>query len=301
LIKIAYSPIYKYALPDGHRFPMEKYTLLPEQLIYENTITEDVFITPVPLVNEQLCLTHSWDYLNKLDNLALSRKEIRSIGFPLSESLITRGKHIAGASYQCAKYALEQGCALNIAGGTHHSFSDRGEGFCIYNDFAITSHLLLEEKRVNKILIVDLDVHQGNGTAHIFRNNPKVFTFSMHGEKNYPLRKEYSDLDIPLEDKTEDENYLNILRNTLEPLIEKVRPDLILYLSGVDILESDKLGRLSVSKEGCKRRDEHVFALCEKLQIPISVSMGGGYSEKLSDIIDAHANTFRVAVEYFGK
>jgi len=280
---------------------MEKYTLLPEQLIYENTITEDVFITPVPLVNEQLCLTHSWDYLNKLDNLALSRKEIRSIGFPLSESLITRGKHIAGASYQCAKYALEQGCALNIAGGTHHSFSDRGEGFCIYNDFAITSHLLLEEKRVNKILIVDLDVHQGNGTAHIFRNNPKVFTFSMHGEKNYPLRKEYSDLDIPLEDKTEDENYLNILRNTLEPLIEKVRPDLILYLSGVDILESDKLGRLSVSKEGCKRRDEHVFALCEKLQIPISVSMGGGYSEKLSDIIDAHANTFRVAVEYFGK
>lgn len=301
MIKIAYSPIYKYALPDGHRFPMEKYTLLPEQLIYENTITEDVFITPVPLVNEQLCLTHSWDYLNKLDNLALSRKEIRSIGFPLSESLITRGKHIAGASYQCAKYALEQGCALNIAGGTHHSFSDRGEGFCIYNDFAITSHLLLEEKRVNKILIVDLDVHQGNGTAHIFRNNPKVFTFSMHGEKNYPLRKEYSDLDIPLEDKTEDENYLNILRNTLEPLIEKVRPDLILYLSGVDILESDKLGRLSVSKEGCKRRDEHVFALCEKLQIPISVSMGGGYSEKLSDIIDAHANTFRVAVEYFGK
>jgi len=292
--------MYKYVLPEGHRFPMEKYTLLPEQLVYENTVSPDAFFSPKALSLEQIALTHSREYLEKLENLTLSRKEIRDIGFPVSKALIERGKHIAGATYQCAQYALEYGCALNIAGGTHHSFKDRGEGFCVFNDFAIAANLLLDEKAVQQILIVDLDVHQGNGTAHIFKNNAQVFTFSMHGERNYPLRKESSDLDIDLVDKTKDDFYLNTLKETLEPLIERVKPDLIFYLSGVDILESDKLGRLSVTKEGCKHRDEHVFELCKKFEIPVAVSMGGGYSEKLSDIIDAHANTYRVAVDHYG-
>ncbi len=279
---------------------MEKYSLLPQQLLYESAVTEDVFFEPIALCNEQLELTHSKEYLCKLDNLELSKKEIRDIGFPVSDELIVRGKHIAGATYQCAKHALEFSCALNIAGGTHHSFRDRGEGFCIFNDFAIASNLLLQEGLVKQILIVDLDVHQGNGTARIFQNNSKVFTFSMHGERNYPLRKEKSDLDIGLEDRTGDKVYLEILMETLESLVDKVKPDLIFYLSGVDILDSDKLGRLSISKEGCKARDQHVFEICEKRQIPVAVSMGGGYSEKLTDIIDAHANTYRAAIDYFG-
>jgi len=268
--------MYKYVLPEGHRFPMEKYTLLPEQLVYENTVSPDAFFSPKALSLEQIAFTHSREYLEKLENLTLSRKEIRDIGFPVSKALIERGKHIAGATYQCAQYALEYGCALNIAGGTHHSFKDRGEGFCVFNDFAIAANLLLDEKAVQQILIVDLDVHQGNGTAHIFKNNAQVFTFSMHGERNYPLRKESSDLDIDLVDKTKDDFYLNTLKETLEPLIERVKPDLIFYLSGVDILESDKLGRLSVTKEGCKHRDEHVFELCKKFEIPVAVCMGGG-------------------------
>lgn len=300
MVKIGYSPIYKYNLPDGHRFPMEKYTLLPQQLMYENTVNEDAFFSPVPLSIEQLGSTHSQEYLNKLETLTLSRKEIRDIGFPVTKALIERGKHIAGATYQCAKFALDYGCALNIAGGTHHSFRDRGEGFCVFNDFAIAAHLILEQQIVRKILIIDLDVHQGNGTARIFQNNNKVFTFSMHGARNYPLRKETSDLDIHLPDKTQDNYYLMTLETTLEPLIEKVRPDIIFYLSGVDILESDKLGRLSVTKEGCKKRDEQVFGLCQKFEIPVAVSMGGGYSEKLADIIDAHANTYRVAIDHYG-
>jgi len=280
---------------------MEKYTLLPQQLLYENTVTEDVFFDPIALTNEQILKTHSEEYVHKLDTLSLSKKEIRDIGFPMSNALITRGKSIAGGTYQCAKYALENtSCALNIAGGTHHSFKDRGEGFCIFNDFAIASNLLLEEGLVKQILIVDLDVHQGNGTASIFQNNSEVFTFSMHGKKNYPLRKEKSDVDIALEDHAEDALYLGALEETLEPLIEKLNPDLIFYLSGVDILESDKLGRLSVSKQGCKKRDQHVLGLCKKYRIPVAVSMGGGYSEKLADIIDAHANTYRVAADYFG-
>jgi acetoin utilization deacetylase AcuC-like enzyme len=188
---------------------------------------------------------------------------------------------------------------MNIAGGTHHSFADRGEGFCIYNDIAISSNILLKEGLVKNILIVDLDVHQGNGTAKIFENDDRVFTFSMHGERNYPTRKEKSDLDIGLPDKTEDELFLNHLHSTVPLLIEKIEPDFIFYLAGVDIIESDKLGRLSVSKEGCKKRDRFVFQQCKRNNIPVAVSMGGGYSPRISDIVDAHSNTFREALDIY--
>lgn len=299
MLKIAYSPVYKYILPPGHRFPMMKYELIPEQLIYEGSIDKSQFFHPDQIDEETILLTHDKGYWNKLQNQTLSAKEIRKIGFPMLDSLVQRGRHITQGTIDCAKFALENGCAMNIAGGTHHSFADRGEGFCVFNDFAIASNYLLQHKIVKKILICDLDVHQGNGTAKIFEKEDRVFTFSMHGEKNYPVKKEKSDLDIGLPDKTGDDIYLKTLQANLSKLIERIKPDIVLYLSGVDVLETDKLGRLSMSLEGCKNRDEIVFETVSKYQIPIAVSMGGGYSKRLADIVDAHANTFRVAMNIF--
>lgn len=299
MLKIAYSPIYKYELPPGHRFPMEKYELLPEQLLYEGTVTDDNFFHPEPVPEETILLTHDKSYWEKLKKLELTRKEIRRIGFPLSENLVRRGTHIANGTIDCARYAQEYGVALNVAGGTHHSFADRGEGFCLLNDIAIAANTLLKEGKVQKILVVDLDVHQGNGTASLFAEEPRVFTFSMHGAKNYPLKKERSDLDIGLPDGIEDGPYLKILRDTLPRLIDEVEPDLIFYLSGVDILYSDKLGRLKLSLAGCKERDRFVLQMCRKNGIPVAVSMGGGYSRQLAQIVEAHANTFRTAQEIF--
>lgn len=299
MLKIAFSPIYKYNLPTGHRFPMVKYELLPEQLLYEGTIREENFFHPTLLEEQVLLLTHETSYWNKLKNQTLNKKEIRAIGFPMSKALIERGLHIANGTVQCAQHALKHGIAMNIAGGTHHSFTYKGEGFCVLNDIGIAANFLLDRKLLSRILIIDLDVHQGNGTAQIFQNDPRVFTFSMHGAKNYPVRKEQSDLDIGLPDKTEDTFYLKILQNTLPALIDKIQPEIIFYLSGVDVLESDKLGRLSLTLKGCKERDRIVLSLCKQHQIPVAVSMGGGYSEKLSVIIEAHANTYRLAQDIF--
>lgn len=299
MLKIAFSPIYKYDLPAGHRFPMEKYELLPQQLLHEGTITEENFFNPEPLEDEQILLTHTPEYLYKLNNDLLDPKEQRAIGFPVRPELIARGKHIANGTLQCAHFAMQHGIAMNIAGGTHHAYADRGEGFCIFNDFAITANVLLLEKKVKQILIVDLDVHQGNGNAKIFENDPRVFTFSMHGAKNYPLRKEKSDLDIGVDDGIVDADYLALLNAHLPRLIQDIKPDLILYLAGVDIISTDKLGRLGVTREGCKERDRFVFEQAIAHSIPIAVSMGGGYSVQIKDIIEAHANTFRVAQQLY--
>lgn len=299
MLKIAYSPIYKYSLPPGHRFPMEKYELLPEQLLYEGTIIEDNIFHPTPATDAEVLLTHDPEYWRRLKMLELTPKEIRKIGFPLSEALVTRGTHIAHGTIECALFAQQYGVAMNIAGGTHHSFTDRGEGFCLLNDIAIAANYLLDQQLAQQILVVDLDVHQGNGTAQIFRNEPRVFTFSMHGEKNYPTRKEISDLDIGLPDRTEDAPYLKILRDTLPRLLDEVKPEFIFYLSGVDVLATDKLGRLSLSIEGCKQRDRFVLSLCHRHRIPVAVSMGGGYSKRIAHIVDAHANTYRMAQDVF--
>jgi len=299
MLKIAFSPVYKYALPEGHRFPMLKYELLPEQLLYEGTIDQDQFFHPEQLTNEEMLLTHTAEYLHKLDHQLLSKKEIRNIGFPMTTALVERGKNISKGTYDCALYAMTHGVSMNIAGGTHHAYADHGEGFCVYNDFAIASNLLLDRKICSKILIVDLDVHQGNGTAHIFKDEERVFTFSMHGAKNYPTRKEQSDLDIGVPDKTEDAYFLKLLKETLPRLIDEQKPDIIFYLAGVDILETDKLGRLAMTIEGCKERDRFVLEQCHKNNIPVAISMGGGYSEEIRFIIDAHANTFRMAQEIF--
>jgi acetoin utilization deacetylase AcuC-like enzyme len=300
MIKVAWSPVYKYELPEGHRFPMEKYELIPEQLLYEGTISESDIFNPGVIEENNILLTHTKDFWEKLRDIRLSEKEIRRIGFPVNEKFIQRSRHISQGTIEGSLFALENGCALNVAGGTHHSFSYKAEAFCCLNDQAIASNFLLMNKLVSKILIIDLDVHQGNGTAEIFKNNSGVFTFSMHGEKNYPMHKEKSDLDIPLSDNMNDEEYLNILKNILPRLLDEVQPDFVFYLSGVDVLSSDKLGRLSLTKEGCKSRDRFVFETCKKNRLPCMVSMGGGYSTKISDIVDAHANTFREAAYFWG-
>ncbi len=278
---------------------MIKYELIPEQLIREGTIKESDFFHPAALTDLEILSVHTKEYLTALKTLDLDRKAARAIGFPLRADLITRGRYIAKATYDCAKYAMLDGVSLNTAGGTHHAFADKGEGFCVFNDIAIASRMLLDRGEVKKILVIDLDVHQGNGTAHIFREEERVFTLSVHGANNYPLRKQVSDLDIGLPDKADDDLYLSTIRDILPKLIDEVEPDLVFYLAGVDILATDKLGRLSVSRQGCKDRDHYVLGLCRKHQIPVSIVMGGGYSHQIRDIIEAHANTFRVAQEMY--
>lgn len=299
MLKVAYSEIYKYTLPEGHRFPMIKYELLPEQLLYEGTLNDDNFFSPGKLNSAELLTTHSKAYLTKLDSLTLSRKEERNIGFPVRSDLIERGKVISHGTLECALYAIKHGVSMNIAGGTHHAFADKGEGFCVFNDMALASNLLLNRNIVESILFIDLDVHQGNGNAHIFKDEPRVFTFSMHGEKNYPLRKEASDMDIGLPDGCEDQLYLKHLKQHIPGLIQKCEPDIIFFQAGVDILSTDKLGRLGVTAEGCRKRDRYVFSQAEKNNIPIVAVMGGGYSPEIKHIIEAHANTFRIAQEIF--
>ena len=295
VLKIAYDPIYAHPLPEGHRFPMLKYELIPGQLLYEGTITDQNIFAPKPCDRETILLTHNEAYLDKLMNQQLSAREQRVIGFPQSPALTQRELMIAQGTIDGCMYAMQHGVAMNIAGGTHHAFADRGEGFCMLNDQAIAANYLLKNKLVKKILIIDLDVHQGNGTAKLFENEPRVFTFSMHGKNNYPFRKEKSDLDIELLDGTNDETYLQLLKETLPALIEKVKPDMVFYLAGVDILETDKFGKIKVTMQGCKQRDEFVFNQLKKHNIPCQTSMGGGYSADVKIITEAHCNTFRTA------
>lgn len=300
MLKIAWNPCYAHPLPEGHRFPMEKYALLPEQLLHEGIVTQENFFDPLKASLELVLGIHDPAYVEKLQNLTLTKHEIRAMGFPLSAALVHRELVITGGTIQCVDYSLQYGLSANIAGGTHHAFRDRGEGFCILNDIAIGAHHAMINHGIRRILVVDLDVHQGNGTARIFENDSNVFTFSMHGEKNYPLHKTNSDLDINLPDKTGDDEYLSLLNRHLPKLISETKPELIFYQCGVDVLESDKLGRLSLSMEGCRTRDRMVFELAHENQIPIVCVMGGGYSEKISIILEAHTNTFREATQIYG-
>ena len=299
MLKIAYHDIYKHPLPDGHRFPMLKYELLPKQLIYEDTCASDNFFEPNIPEDKHILNVHTNAYFQDLKQLTLDAKAVRKIGFPLSAELVKREVIIADGTIKASEFALKYGVAMNIAGGTHHAYSNRGEAFCLLNDQAIGARYLLNKGLSRKILIVDLDVHQGNGTAEIFQNDKNVFTFSMHGQGNYPFKKEQSDLDIALENNTEDDTYLRILKDTLPKLIEEQKPDFIYYLCGVDVLASDKLGKLAMTLAGCKARDRFVLQTCKKYQIPVMCSMGGGYSPDIKIIIEAHANTFRLAQEVF--
>ncbi len=299
MLKVAWSPSYVLPLPASHRFPMSKYEVLPQQLLHEGTITPSNLFVPRPIDEKWILPTHNESYWKKLQSLTLTPKEIRRIGFPLTKELIDRETTIVNGTLQCVHFALEYGVAMNIAGGTHHAFADKGEGFCLLNDIAIATNYALTENLASKILVVDLDVHQGNGTAQLFRDEPRVFTFSMHGANNYPMIKESSDLDIGLPDFTEDKFYLQTLRSNLDNILDQVQPELIFFQSGVDVLATDKLGKLSLTRAGCKERDRIVLQTAYQNQIPVVASMGGGYSSDFRDIIEAHANTYRVAQEIF--
>ena len=276
---------------------MLKYELIPDQLLYEGLVSEDHFFSPKKIKEKWVEKAHDRIYIQNLKSLSLTKSEIRKTGFPLTKELVEREYIITEGSRQCVDYALEFGAAANIAGGTHHAFRNKGEGFCLFNDVAVASYYALEKFKMDQILVIDLDVHQGNGTASIFGKENRVYTFSMHGKKNYPFKKEKSDLDIELDDGVKDDEYLKTLEQTVKKLDAKLNPNLIFYISGVDILSTDKLGRLKVSREGCKKRDEMVFEFAQKNNVPIVTSMGGGYSEKIYDIVEAHCNTYKCMLQ----
>ncbi len=299
MIRIAYHPCYYLDLPEGHRFPMDKYRLLPEQLLYEGLFQSESFFAPAKIALDKVSRVHTQAYIDKLLSLQLSKQEIRKSGFPLSQALVDREQIIAQGTINNVHYAIESGVSMNIAGGTHHAFSDRAEAFCFFNDQAIAAQYVLDQGIAQRVAIIDLDVHQGNGTAEIFSTVPEVFTFSMHGKANYPFKKEQSDLDVELDSSISDEAYLQLLEQHLKEIHQKFEPQFIFYLSGVDILESDKLGKLNLSIQACKRRDALVLSYAKHYQIPVQISMGGGYSPQLRTIVDAHTNTFREAHRIF--
>lgn len=294
MLKIAFHPLFVAPLPEGHRFPMEKYELLPQQLIRNGIVEESNFFEPEMVSEDLLYQVHDASYIQALERMELPRQAVRKLGLPLNPVMVEREKRIMEGTRMNAVYALEHGVSFNIAGGTHHAYRDSGEGFCLFNDIAIGAQFLLNEG-MERVLVVDLDVHQGNGTAKIFENEHRVFTFSMHGDKNYPMKKEVSDLDVPLPDETNDTTYLNLLEHHLVNLIDQFQPQFIFYQAGVDALVSDKLGRLSLTMEGLKQRDEMVFATCKNGHIPVAVSMGGGYSPDIKIIVDAHYQTYEIA------
>jgi acetoin utilization deacetylase AcuC-like enzyme len=299
MIKIAWHELYAHPLPEGHRFPMLKYELIPEQLLHEGTIEQHNLFSPEPVEEDIVLLTHEKQYWKQLKDLTLPVKEQRRIGFPLNAQLIERELRIAQGTIDGSNFAMANGIAFNVAGGTHHAGSNWGEGFCLLNDQSISANYLLNKKLANRILIIDLDVHQGNGTAEIFQDESRVFTFSMHGDKNFPFRKEISDLDIPLDDQTNDETYLTLLESNLKKVFDQHQPDFVFYLSGVDVLSTDKLGKLALTKKGCKERDRLVLQTCKDKNLPVQISMGGGYSVDIKDIVDAHCNTYRLAFDLF--
>ncbi len=299
MIKLAFSDKYIYELPEGHRFPISKYVLVKEQLLYRGEIGEEQLFDPGLCAEELILQVHTAVYWEQLKSLSLPPKELRRVGLPLTERSLLRARNSVAGTVASCKEALKNGLGINIAGGTHHAYADHGEGFCILNDLAVAAHYLLHAEGIRQVLILDLDVHQGNGTAAIFQKEPRVFTFSMHGEANYPLHKEKSDKDVALPTGTTDALYLSRLKAELELLFREVKPDFVLFQAGVDVLETDKLGKLSLSKRGCRERDKLVLERCRKSDIPVVVTMGGGYSLRLADVVDAHSNTFTTALQLF--
>lgn len=280
---------------------MEKYDLLYQQLLYEGMVNENNVLIPEKASLDDVLLVHTPDYVHKLLNLKCTPREQRVSGFEHNLALIEREFRIVEATRKCAEMACKGGIALNIAGGTHHAFTNRGEGFCLLNDQAVAAAWLLKNQLANRILIVDLDVHQGNGTAQIFHHETKVFTFSLHGKTNYPLEKEQSDLDVPLEDKTDDYTYLSLLANHFSQVVEQFNPDFMFYQCGVDVLGTDKMGKLNLSHAGVRERDLLVLNYAKLHGIPLVCSMGGGYSKDIRDIVNAHMNVFREGYNLFGE
>lgn len=294
-LRAFYSDHFVLPLPEGHKFPMAKYSRLRERIVADGILSsDDLHEAPLAAI-EDITLVHAPEYVDAVLNGTVPREVQRRIGFPWSPQMVERSRRSVGATIAAAHAALDAGAAANLAGGTHHAFADRGEGFCVFNDVAVAARVLQRDRLARRIAIVDLDVHQGNGTAAIFSGDPSVFTFSMHGDKNFPFRKEASDLDVPLADGTGDHEYLSLLRSHLRDVLDRHEPDFIFYLAGADPFEGDRLGRIKMTIGGLRRRDEIVLEACATARLPVAISMSGGYAADVDDIVTIHANTIRVA------
>lgn len=299
-LPIAWSPEYVHPVPKGHKFPMLKYDLLPKQLMHQGIVQASSFFAPQPLQDQFAERVHDYVYLSRFKNLQLSAREQRVTGFQHNEALVDREYRIAEGTRLGVDKAFELGAAANIAGGTHHAYTNRGEGFCMLNDLAIAALYALDNGKAGKVLILDLDVHQGNGTAEIFANTDEVFTLSMHGEHNYPLRKEKSDLDVALPLGIGDVDYMSCLEQALDQFEKRFgSPDLILYQAGVDVLASDKLGKMGLTVNGINQREKRVVEFAEKHKAPLVFTMGGGYSEDIGVILDAHTKIYEQVILHF--
>jgi acetoin utilization deacetylase AcuC-like enzyme len=294
-MKVFYSDQFVLPLPEGHRFPMKKYSMLRERVERDGICEPGELRVPHPVTDEEILRAHDPGYLEKVVSGKLTDKEMRRIGFPWTEQMVERSRRASGGTLGACRAALEEGLAANLAGGTHHAFADRGEGFCVFNDSAIAPRALRVEGLVNRVVVLDTDVHQGNGTAAILRGDPKVFTLSIHGAKNYPFHKEESDLDVPLPDGADDETFLVALSGALNRVLDSAAWDLAIFLAGADPFEDDKLGRLCVTKEGLAGRDQLVLQSCRERSIPVAVTMAGGYAKRVEDTVDIHFQTIEKA------
>jgi acetoin utilization deacetylase AcuC-like enzyme len=298
-VKLFYTDHFVLPLPQGHRFPMSKYKRLRDRIVADAFHAKDVLLVPAAATYEQLCLAHQDSYVQRVMDGTLSEAEIKRIGFPWSLEMVERSRRSSGATLAAARVAIEEGLSVNMAGGTHHAMSNAGEGFCVFNDAAVAILSLMHEQKIANALVIDCDVHQGNGTAEIMAQHANVFTFSIHGEKNFPLRKYPSSLDIDLPDGTDDVLYLSQLESALNQILIHCEYDLAIYLAGADPFEGDRLGRLKLTKQGLKQRDELVLTSLRKRGVPVAIAMAGGYAQCIDDIVDIHANTIRVASEQF--
>src|SRR5918997_4922177 len=287
-MKVFYSDHFVLPLPEDHRFPMAKYSMLRERVAGDGICAPGELRTPRAVTDEEILRAHDQGYLGRVVSGDLTDKEVRRIGFPWSERMVERSRRASGGTLGACLAALEEGFAANLAGGTHHAFADRGEGYCVFNDSAIAARAVRAKGLVERVVVVDTDVHQGNGTAAILRGDPSIFTFSIHGAKNFPFRKEESDLDLALPDGADDGVFLEALEDGLEKTLERSRAGLAIYLAGADPYEDDRLGRLSVSMEGLAERDRLVLEVCRERGIPVAVTMAGGYARKVEDTVDIH-------------
>lgn len=297
-MQLSYTPRYYADIGDNHIFPIRKFELVRDRLLAEGTIRSSELFEPEMASDSDVLLVHTDDYVRRLKAGELTKSEIRRLGLPWSPSLVQRSFYAVGGTIAAARYALANGIGSNLAGGTHHAFPERGEGFCVLNDVAIAIRVLLRDSLIQRAAIVDLDVHQGNGTATIFAGDERVFTFSMHGAKNYPLFKVRSGLDVELADGTGDEDYLRVLADNLSQVM-RFEPEIIFYLAGADPYAGDKLGRLAISIDGLRSRDEFVLQSCFDAEIPVVTVMSGGYAENVSDTVEIHCNTIRAAKAVF--
>ncbi|KAA3660800.1 MAG: histone deacetylase [Chloroflexi bacterium] len=297
-MKIFHYDQHTFPLPEEHRFPVAKYGMLRQRVLAANVVPVENIQSPEPVFDVDLRRAHTRDYLHRFENGLLTDAEVRRIGLPWSPELVQRVKYTAGATIAVCHNALRDGVALSLGGGTHHACSDHGQGYCLYNDSVVAARALQAEGLVQHVLVIDCDVHQGNGTAEITTGDSSIFTFSIHGEKNFPFRKIPSDLDVGLPDGTGDEAYLDVLEGALDSALAQSRPDLAIYLAGADVHENDRLGRLALTKSGIGFRDELVLSKCQEMEIPVGVVMAGGYGRNLSEMVDIQLQTVNIAASF---